>query len=196
MDARMAPLAKRPPSPAPLSWRVKRTLWSIVEVTLFRRSFHTWSRWRAMLLRLFGAKIGRKCIIRRTVKIYYPWQLEIGDLVIIGDRVKLYSVGKITLRDRCMISQEAYLFASANDYTRPDLPLEREPITIGEDAWVCARAFIGPGVTIGAKAIAGACAVVTEDVPPGGTAIGHEPRLPHPLRTAESATAPPDSHAG
>jgi putative colanic acid biosynthesis acetyltransferase WcaF len=187
----MPHLTHRPPSPAPPSWRVKRTLWSIAEATLFRRSFHTWSRWRAFLLRLFGAKIGKNCVIRRTVKVYYPWQLEIGDLVIIGDRVKLYSVGKITLHSRCMISQEAYLFASANDYTRPDLPLEREPITVGADAWVCARAFIGPGVNIGAGAVAGACAVVTEDLPPGTTAVGHKAQLPHPHGPAESEVVPP-----
>lgn len=155
-----------------------------MEVTLFRPSFHTWSRWRALLLRLFGAKIGRNCIIRRTVKIYYPWQLEIGDLVIIGDRVKLYSVGKITLCNRCMISQEAFLFASANDYTRPDLPLAREPIIIGEDAWVCARAFIGPGVTVGSGSVVGACAVVLQDVLPKHIA-GGDPAVVKPLHNPQ-----------
>ncbi len=151
-------------SAAPTSWKVRRVLWSMVEATAFRWSFHTWSGWRAMLLRLFGARIGRQCLIRRTVKIYYPWLLEMGDLVIVGDSANIYCLGKITLSDRCMVSQEAYLCAGTHDYTRLDLPLIRVPIHIGSDAWICARAFIGPGVTVGEGAVVGACAVVMKDV--------------------------------
>jgi putative colanic acid biosynthesis acetyltransferase WcaF len=145
----------------------------MVQNTAFRYSFHTWSGWRAFLLRCFGAKIGRSCIIRRTVKVYYPWQLEIGDLVIVGDAVNLYCLGKITLRDRCMVSQEAYLCAGTHDYTRLDLPLVTKPITVGEEAWVCARAFIGPGVTVGEGAVVGACAVVMKDVAPWKIVAGN-----------------------
>lgn len=172
---------QRPPSPAPFRWRAGRLLWSVVEITLFRRSFHTWSGWRCWLLRLFGAEIGENCIIRRTVKIYYPWQLDIGNLVIIGDKVKLYSVGKITLSDRCMVSQEACLYASTNDFTLPNSPLERAPIVVGSDAWVCTRAFVGPGVTVGERAVVGACAVIAVDLPQGTVAAG-DPAVVQPLR--------------
>ena len=53
-------------------------------------------------------------------------------------------------------------------------PLTFAPITIGEQAWVAARAFIAPGVTIGEGAVVGATASVFKDVPPW-TIVGGNP---------------------
>ena len=156
----------------------------MVEATLYRCSFHTWSRWRAFLLRCFGAKIGCGCTIRRTSHVHYPWLLEMGDLSCIGDDVKVYNLARIILGPRCSISQEAYLCAGTHDYTQLSLPLVTRPIVVGADVWICARAFVGPGVTVGAGAVVGACAVVHKDVPEwtvvaGNPAVVLKPR-PHP----------------
>jgi putative colanic acid biosynthesis acetyltransferase WcaF len=172
-----AAAAARLISPVPASWKIRRLLWSIVQGTLYRYSFHTWSNWRAMLLRLFGAKIGPRCIIRRTARIYYPWLLEIGDLAVIGDRAEIYNLGTITIGDRVMISQEAYLCAGTHDYTQPAMPLVTAPITVGADAWICARAFIGPGVAVGEGAVVGACAVANKNVPPWTVVAGNPARV-------------------
>ena len=51
------------------------------------------------------------------------------------------------------------------------------PVIIGENAWVAAEAYIGPGVTLGAGAVAGARAVVVRDVPPGAVVVGNPARL-------------------
>src|ERR1043165_3657317 len=83
-----------------------RVLWSIVQVTLFRFSFHKSYRWRRFLLRLFGAKIGRQCTFRRTVRVYYPWNLEMGDMGSMGDDVVIYNLGKITLGRFVKVAQE------------------------------------------------------------------------------------------
>jgi putative colanic acid biosynthesis acetyltransferase WcaF len=149
-------------------------LWAGVEATLFRGSFHTMNGWRSFLLRLFGARVGRRCIIRRTVRTYYPWQVTIGEQCIIGDQAELYSLGKMTIGDGAMISQEAYLCAGTHDYTKASLPLVVMPVTIGSEAWVCARAFVGPGVTVGAGAVVAAAAVVVKDVEPW-TVVGGNP---------------------
>ena len=53
-------------------------------------------------------------------------------------------------------------------------------ITIGEDAFVGARAFVMPGVTVGARAIIGACSVVTRDVPNDVVAAGNPCRVLRP----------------
>ena len=119
-----------------------------------------------MLLRLFGAQIGKRCIIRRTSRVYYPWLLVIGELAVIGDKAEIYNLGEITIGDRAMVSQEAYLCAGTHDHTQLALPLVTKPIAIGNDAWICARAFIGPGVKVGEGAVVGACAMVTKDVAP------------------------------
>src|SRR5215207_3635890 len=90
VPAPAAPPAQRLVSSATTSTKIKRLLWSMVEATLFRGSFHTMNGWRSFLLRMFGAKVGRRCIIRRTVRVYYPWLLEVGDMAVIGDAANLY----------------------------------------------------------------------------------------------------------
>jgi putative colanic acid biosynthesis acetyltransferase WcaF len=153
---------------------MKRLLWSMVQSTLFRLSFHTWSGWRAFLLRAFGAKIGKQCTIRRTCRVYYPWKFVMGDQSALGDGTEIYNLGTITLGTRVSISQEAYLCAGTHDYTQLAMPLLTPPITVGNDAWICARAFICPGVTVGEGAIVAACGVATKDVPPW-TIVGGNP---------------------
>jgi len=54
--------------------------------------------------------------------------------------------------------------------------LMRPPISIGAEAWICADAFVGPGVTIGEGAIVGARAVAMKDVQPWSIAIGNPAR--------------------
>lgn len=144
--------------------RIRRLLWTLVEGTLFRLSFRTWNGWRAALLRAFGAKIGAGCTIRRTARIFYPWNLEMGSVSALGDDVVVYNLGPITIGDRVVVSQEAYLCAGSHDYRLKAMPLVTPPIAIRDDAWVCARAFVGPGVTIGEGAIVGAGSVVMRSV--------------------------------
>lgn len=151
-------------SPVSRRDKVRRLIWSIVEATLFRYSFHTWSGWRSFLLRSFGAKIGRMCTIRRTARVYYPWLLEMGDMSCLGDNVTVYNLGKISLGVRATISQEAYLCAGTHDFRFLAMPLVTKEIQVGADAWICARAFVGPGVTIGEGAIVGAASVVVKSV--------------------------------
>ncbi len=152
----------------------------MVQSTLYRYSFHTCSNWRSTLLRLFGAKIGKQCSIRRTSRVYYPWLLEMGDLGCLGDDVVVYNLGLVRLGARSSLSQEAYICAGTHDYSSLAMPLVTAPITVGSDAWICARAFIGPGVTVGDGAVVGACAVAMRDVPPWTVAAGNPARVIKP----------------
>ena len=77
-------------------------LWWIVEKTFFAMSPQFFYGWRRFLLRLFGAKIGKKVIIRPSVTTTYPWKLSIGDYSWIGDDVVLYSLGNIIIGKVCI----------------------------------------------------------------------------------------------
>jgi putative colanic acid biosynthesis acetyltransferase WcaF len=46
-------------------------------------------------------------------------------------------------------------------------------VTIGPGAWICAEAYVHPGVTVGTDAVAGVRAVVLRDVPPGQVVAGN-----------------------
>ena len=80
-------------------------LWWIVQTMLFSTSPQIMFGWRRFLLRCFGAKIGKKVLIRPSVKTTYPWNLSIGDYSWIGDEVVLYSLGEIEIGEHTVISQ-------------------------------------------------------------------------------------------
>src|SRR3954453_9556883 len=132
-----------------------RVLWSLAQ-PFFRFSPRPFYAWRRGLLRCFGSRIGRQVHIHNTARIQSPWLLEIGDFAAIGDRAIVYNLGPIKIGDRATISQHAHLCAGTHDHTRPDMPPKREPITTGNDAWICADAFIGPAVIVAEGAVVGA----------------------------------------
>ncbi|MEM6393593.1 MAG: WcaF family extracellular polysaccharide biosynthesis acetyltransferase [Planctomycetota bacterium] len=152
------------------SWTTKqkigRVLWAIAEATIFRWSGHPFNAPRRALLRLFGATVGKHCVIRPSVRITIPWHLTLGDGCVVGDQAILYALAPITLKPYAMVSQYAHLCAGSHDHTRPDLPLTTAPITIGENAWVAADAFVGPGVTLGDGCVLGARSAAFKDLPP------------------------------
>lgn len=51
--------------------------------------------------------------------------------------------------------------------------LTSSPVTISNQAWVCAGGFIGPGVVVGEGAVVGAMSVVTRDVEPWAVVVGN-----------------------
>lgn len=124
-------------------------------------------------MRLFGAKVGKGVHVYPSVKIWAPWNLELGDECGIGGESILYSQGKITIGYRGVISQGVHLCTGSHDYTKYGHPLFTKPITIGAKAWVAAEAFVHPGVTIGEGAVIGARSVVTKDMPKWTVCAGH-----------------------
>jgi putative colanic acid biosynthesis acetyltransferase WcaF len=131
---------------------------------------------RAAILRLHGARIGRHCQIYPSVRIFAPWQLEIGDWSAVGDRAILYNLGAIRIGERVTISQNAHLCAGTHDHGDPAMPLIRARIAVEDNAWICADAFVGPDVTVGRGAVVGARAVAVRPVPAGDIVAGNPAR--------------------
>jgi putative colanic acid biosynthesis acetyltransferase WcaF len=143
-----------------LFWRVA---WSFGQLA-FRFSPRPCFGWRRFILRCFGAKIGAHVNTYASTRIYFPWNLTVGDWSAIGEEAFIYNLGKVTLGAKVTISHRTQLCAGTHDYTQPDLPLLKPPIAIHDQAWICADAFIGPGITVGEGAIVGARAVVMKNV--------------------------------
>lgn len=130
-----------------------------------------------MLLRAFGASIGRGVHIHPTARIAIPWNISVGDYSAVGARVDLYSLGPIQIGAYVTISQNAHLCAGTHDYATISLPLIKASIEVGDSAWICADAFIGPSVKVGEFSIVGARAVATKDVPPWAIVAGNPVRV-------------------
>lgn len=153
--------------------RLARALWGMVYVCLFRTSPRPLHGWRNALLRLFGARLGKRCHIYPKAVIWAPWNLECGDEVGVADGVTLYSQARITLGARSVISQGSHLCTGTHDYESARFELVAYPIAIGAHAWVCAECFVSPGITVGEGAVIGARSVVTRDMPAWMVCAGH-----------------------
>lgn len=164
-------------SPWSVNERVLRVLWEFCWCLLCAWTPKPANPWRLFWLGVFDAKIHGTPFVHQRARIAIPWNLTLHDRACLGDRANAYSLGEIEIGARAVIAQEAYLSTGSHDFSDPALPLVVAKITIGEDAFVGARAFVLPGATIGARAIVGACSVVTHDVPENVIAAGNPCRV-------------------
>jgi len=146
--------------------RVGRALWGIVWLLLFRPSPRPLHVWRVMLLRVFGARIGRGVRVYPSARVYAPWNLRMGDYSILGDYVNCYCVGLVEIGSHTVVSQYSFLCSATHDYEDVGFFLIVAPVRIGGKCWIAADAFIGPGVTVGEGAVVGARSSVFKDVEP------------------------------
>jgi putative colanic acid biosynthesis acetyltransferase WcaF len=163
--------------------QIGRVLWWIGGFVLFQCSPRPMYAWRRWVLRLFGARVGTRASIQRSVRIELPWNLDIGRHSTLGEGVWVHNLGKVHIGDYVTISQRVFLCTGTHDYTRPEFDILRKPITIQRGAWIAADVFIGPGVTIGEDAVIGVRSVVLKDMPNGMVCVGHpcvplKPRMP------------------
>lgn len=160
-------------SPYSTNEKICRILWAIVQQTLFVGSFHNWYRFRRTLLKIFGCRINANVCVRRTVKIEIPWNLIIGANTTIGDRAIIYCLGKVKIGNNVTISQGAHICAGTHDYRTRKMKLKKSNITIGNDVWIAAEAFVGPDVIVGDGAVLGARSVTFSNANPWTVYLGN-----------------------
>jgi putative colanic acid biosynthesis acetyltransferase WcaF len=157
-------ISSRFASPWRFSERLGLLLWSVVWPLLCGWTPKPFNPWRLLWLRMFGCKIDGYPFVHQHARIHSPWRIILHDRASVGDRTNLYSLGEIELGCRCVVAQEAYLCTGTHDLNDPNLPLVTGKIRVGEDAFIGARAFIMAGVSIGDRAVVGACSVVTHNI--------------------------------
>jgi len=172
-------------SPWPGSNRLLRVLWEFSWFFFCQWTPKPLNEWRLFWLRVFDAKIHGTPFVHQRARIAVPWNLTMHDKACLGDRANAYSLGEIEIGPGAVVAQEAYLSTGSHDFSHPACPLTTAKITIGENAFVGARAFVLPGVTIGARSVVGAGSVVTKDVPPDVVAAGNPCRVLHPRNAVQ-----------
>lgn len=125
---------------------------------------------------MFGAKIGKNVQIHPSVRVFIPWNLEVGDWTAFGFDVLLYNLGPTKIGEKVTVSQRAHLCGGSHDFRDTAMPLVKCAIEIGDGAWVCADAFIGPEVFVGARAVVGARSVVVKNVDEDSIVAGNPAR--------------------
>jgi acetyltransferase-like isoleucine patch superfamily enzyme len=111
---------------------------------------------------------GAGSVCHWTAELKYPENLTLGKRVIIGPDVTIGCKAPVVLGDHVRLSRGAVIETAGLDVSGGRLPYSHtaKPISIGEGAWIGARAMVLGGVNIGNGAVVGAGAVVTRDVPP------------------------------
>src|SRR4051812_20941735 len=129
--------------------------------------FYKWwlpARLRPSILRAFGAQIGNGVFIRHRVRVLWPWKLEVGDNCWIGEDAWLLNLEPIRLGNDVCVSQGALLCTGSHDRRSPTFEYDNGPITVGDHAWIGARATVLRGVSIGRSAVVAACVRIVRDV--------------------------------
>jgi len=156
--------------------KLLRVLWMAGRL-VFRLSPRPCFGFRRWWLRLFGAQVGSQVHIYPSAHIYFPWNLSIGDWSSIGEWALIYNLGRVTIGAKSTVSQRVHVCAGTHDYRDPTMPLLKPPVSIGDNVWVCADAFVGPGVKLGDGAVIGARAVVVKDVEAWTVVAGNPARV-------------------
>lgn len=119
-------------------------------------------------------------------------RLQIGDGCFVGHNVAITIGDSVEIGNHCLIAGGVRI----SDFDghpmdamkrRDDLPADRDqvqPVMLGNDVWIGHSAVILKGVRIGDRAIVGARAVVTRDVPADATVVGNPARV---IRSREAA---------
>jgi putative colanic acid biosynthesis acetyltransferase WcaF len=149
-----------------LKYRLVRLLWQTVWVLLYRTSPRPMHAWRAMLLRLFGAKMGPGCHFYPSGKVWAPWNLTCEDCCTLADHAEIYNPSPIYLESHCIVSQQAFLCGASHDYNDPAFPMISYGMRLGAYSWICARASVSPGVNVGEGAVLGLGSVAYSDLEP------------------------------
>jgi maltose O-acetyltransferase len=153
------------------------------------------SRWaRGVACRLAFQSAGRDINVERNAYFGSGRNVVIGHRSGLGLSAWLSTRGGLTIGNDVMIGPEVMIFTTNHRTDRLDLPMREqgatdEPVVIGDDVWIGARAILLPGIRIGSGAIIAAGSVVTRDVPAGAIVGGNPARL---IRLRRAETSPVD----
>ena len=140
-------------------------LW-IVLSALFVASWLPGSFHRRVLLRLFGAELGKRIAIKPGVRVKFPWKLSVGSDTWIGEGVWIDNLDRVEIGDNCCLSQGAYLCTGSHDWSSPTFGLITKPIKIENCAWIGAGASLAPGTVVGEGAVVAMGSTASGDLEP------------------------------
>jgi len=146
---------------------------------------------RALLLRLYGARIGRRVVLH-DVRFFNLYRrglagLRIGDECFLGDECLLDLAEAIEMAEQVTLAERVLILTHTNVGYK-DHPLQRHfpastaPVVLERGCFLGAQALVLPGVRIGSSAFVAAGSVVTQDVPPRTLVAGVPARV---VRTLE-----------
>lgn len=144
--------------------KLKQLCWYFVNVCFFINPLNPSSRLKRMLLKLFGAEIGKGVVLKPAINIKYPWKLVVGDYSWIGEKVWIDNLAVVTIGAHACLSQGAMLLTGNHDYSTTTFDLMVKPITIEDGVWIGAQSLVCPGVYCASHAVLAAKSVASRNL--------------------------------
>ena len=140
-------------------------------------SFVPGTNWRKLILRIFGAKIGKGGKIKPYIRISEPWNLVIGDYCWLGENIWIDNLALVSIGSRVCISQEVYICTGNHNYKKKSFDLMLKSIIIEDDCWLAAKAIVAPGSILKQGSIASMGSVVSGTLKSNGIYKGNPAKL-------------------
>jgi putative colanic acid biosynthesis acetyltransferase WcaF len=152
--------------------RMRRLVWLLANRIFFLTWFPWPSRFKTVLLRAFGARIGNGIVFKNRISLKYPWNLSIGDYSWIGEGVWIDSLAKVSIGANCCLSQGVMIETGNHDWSKPAFDLIVKEVVVEDGAWAAVRSLLLPGSRLASHAVLGAGSVLSGDTEPYGIYIG------------------------
>jgi len=128
--------------------KLSRLIWYFINAIIFNSALFPISSFKVLMLRVFGAKIGKGVVIKPSVNIKYPWKLEIDDFSWIGEEVWIDNLAKVQVGKSCCVSQGALLLCGNHNYSSSKFDLMIGEIHLENGAWIGANSIVCPGTVV------------------------------------------------
>jgi putative colanic acid biosynthesis acetyltransferase WcaF len=142
---------------------LKQILWYFANALFFNAYAFPFNSFKIGLLKVFGAKVGKGCVIKPKVNIKYPWKLSLGDYVWLGEKVWIDNLAEVKIESHACLSQGAMLLCGNHNYKKTSFDLMVGKIKIEEGAWIGAQSVVCPGVSVGSHAVLAVGSFLTHD---------------------------------
>lgn len=129
-----------------------------------------------------------RCLIREPFHCDYGFNIHIGERSFVNFDCVFLDLAPIRIGHHTLIGPKVQLLTAEhpiNPHERASGHEAGRPITIGNNCWLGGGVIVCPGVTIGDRAIIGAGAVVTHDIPADSIAAGIPARIIRKLSAEE-----------
>lgn len=117
-----------------------------------------------VILRLFGARIGKDVRIKPYCNIKYPWKLRVGDHTWIGEHCWIENLATVRIGKNVCLSQGSMLLTGNHNYKKPGFDLITVPITLEDGVWIGAKAIVCPGVQVASHAVLSVGSTATKNL--------------------------------
>jgi len=146
--------------------KIKQISWYFTNIFFFKSSLPFPTNFKCMLLKIFGAKVGKGIRFKPSINIKFPWKLTIGNDCWIGENVWIDNLENVTIGNDCCISQGVLILTGSHDAMKSSFDYTSGPIIIEDGVWLGAKSIVTSGVICGSHSILGAGSVTGKNLNP------------------------------